>query len=75
MLEILLVLEQHWAANRLGCYGIALLTKTSYNACRFASSQLEWMNEHVVKVCTRSLFGMLASYRVCVCACLCRVCV
>jgi len=55
VLEILLVLEQHWAANRLGCYGIAMLSKTSYNSCRFASSQLEWMNEHVVKVINGSL--------------------
>ena len=50
VLEILLVLEQRWGAQHLSCYGVALLTKTAFNTCKFASSQLEWMNDRVIKV-------------------------
>ena len=48
VLEIMLVLEKHWAVNRLS-YPLALLTPVAYNTLEFAKSQLEWMNEQVAK--------------------------
>ena len=48
VLEIMLVLEKHWAMNRLS-YPLALLTPVAYNTLEFAKSQLEWMNEQVAK--------------------------
>jgi hypothetical protein len=47
---MLLVLEQYWSTHHLACYGIAMLSKTSYHACKYASSQLEWMSDDVIKV-------------------------
>lgn len=48
MLEIILLLEKHWAQNRLS-YTLALLTPVAYNTLEFAKTQLEWMNEQVAK--------------------------
>lgn len=48
VLEIMLVLEKHWAVNRLS-YPLALLTPVAYNTLEFAKSQLEWMNEQVAR--------------------------
>jgi len=44
-----LVLDQFWSNHRLTAYGLAMLSKTSYHTCKFASSQLEWMNEKVIR--------------------------
>ena len=48
VLEIMLLLEKHWAVNRLS-YPLALLSPVAYNTLEFAKSQLEWMNEQVAK--------------------------
>ena len=48
VLEIMLLLEKHWAVHRLS-YPIALLSPVAYNTLEFAKSQLEWMNEQVAK--------------------------
>ena len=48
VLELMLVLEKHWAMNRLS-YPLALLTPVAYHTLEFAKSQLEWMNEQVAK--------------------------
>lgn len=44
VLELLLVLEAAWAAQRPG-YALALLSPVAFNALEFAKSQLEWMAE------------------------------
>lgn len=48
VLEVMLLLEKHWAVNRLS-YPLALLSPVAYNTLEFAKSQLEWMNEQVAK--------------------------
>ena len=48
VLELMLMLEKHWAVNRLS-YPLALLSPVAYNTLEFAKSQLEWMNETVAK--------------------------
>ncbi len=48
VLEVMLLLEKHWAINRLS-YPLALLSPVAYNTLEFAKSQLEWMNEQVAK--------------------------
>ena len=48
ILELLLLLEKHWAQNRLS-YPLAMLTPVAYNTLEFAKTQLEWMNEQVAK--------------------------
>ncbi|GAB4814627.1 hypothetical protein N2152v2_001673 [Parachlorella kessleri] len=50
VLELILLLEGHWAQHRL-TYPLALLSPMAGNMMEFAKSQLEWMNE----VLTRSL--------------------
>ena len=49
VLEILLVLDQHWTQNRLGAYPIVLVTNVAHNTLEFARSQLEWMSDSVSK--------------------------
>ena len=48
VLEVMLLLEKHWAGARLS-YPLALLSPVAYNTLEFAKSQLEWMNEQVAK--------------------------
>lgn len=48
VLELMLLLEKHWAQNRLS-YTLALLAPVAYNTLEFAKTQLEWMNEQVAK--------------------------
>lgn len=48
VLEVMLLLEKHWAVNRLS-YPLALLSPVAYNTLEFAKSQLEWMNEQVAR--------------------------
>ena len=48
MLELVLLLERHWAENGL-TYPLALLTPVAYNALEFAKSQLEWMADGVAR--------------------------
>ena len=49
VLELLLVLDQHWTQSRLGAYPIVLLTNVAYNTLEFARSQLEWMSDAVTR--------------------------
>jgi cleavage and polyadenylation specificity factor subunit 2 len=48
VLELALLLDQHWAFQKLP-YPVVLLTNVSYNTIEFAKSMLEWMSETVMK--------------------------
>eukprot|EP00887_Chlorella_sp_A99_P003905 scaffold11.g3905.t1 len=48
ILELILLLERHWAEHRL-TYPLVFLSPMAYNTLEFAKSQLEWMNEALVK--------------------------
>ena len=46
-LELIMLLEQAWAAQKLGSYNVVLLTSVAYNTLEFAKSQLEWMSDEI----------------------------
>jgi cleavage and polyadenylation specificity factor subunit 2 len=48
VLELALLLDQHWTFQKLP-YPIVLLTNVSYNTIEFAKSMLEWMSDTVMK--------------------------
>lgn len=48
LLELILILENHWAQHKLP-YPIALVGPMVHTTMEFARSQLEWMNEALVK--------------------------
>ncbi|CAN0048792.1 unnamed protein product, partial [Ectocarpus sp. 8 AP-2014] len=58
VLELLVLLNDHWQKHRLGSYKLVLLHNTAFNTCEFAKSQaskpaykeatgLEWMSEDI----------------------------
>eukprot|EP00884_Botryococcus_braunii_P014685 jgi/Botrbrau1/23217/Bobra.0041s0061.1 len=49
LLELLLILEEAWASKSLP-YPLVLLSPVAHTTLRFTRSQLEWMNESVVKL-------------------------
>lgn len=49
LLELLLILEEAWATKSLP-YPLVLLSPVAHTTLRFTRSQLEWMNESVVKL-------------------------
>lgn len=54
VLELLMCIDQYWSYHRLGNYSVALLNNVSYNTVEFAKSQLEWMNDTVMKTFVNS---------------------
>jgi len=46
VLELLVILDQHWAQSRY-TYPLILLTNEAYNTIEFAKIQLEWMSEDI----------------------------
>lgn len=48
VLELALMLDQHWAKNQL-TYPLILLTHTSYHTAHFAKVMLEWMGEDMTR--------------------------
>ncbi|KAH3763735.1 cleavage and polyadenylation specificity factor subunit 2 [Pelomyxa schiedti] len=48
-LELALCLEKHWAHNRFGHFGLALLNYKSFYTLEFAKSQIEWMSDSITK--------------------------
>lgn len=50
VLELLLILERHWRREKGNSnYGLVFLTTMSFRTAEFASHQLEWMSESIVK--------------------------
>eukprot|EP00752_Nemacystus_decipiens_P006443 g5803.t1 len=47
VLELLVLLDEHWQKHRLGTYKLVLLHNTAFNTAEFAKSQLEWMSEEI----------------------------
>eukprot|EP00903_Cladosiphon_okamuranus_P008763 g8395.t1 len=47
VLELLVLLDEHWQKHRLGSYKLVLLHNTAFNTAEFAKSQLEWMSEDI----------------------------
>ncbi|CAN0573704.1 unnamed protein product [Ectocarpus sp. 12 AP-2014] len=39
VLELLVLLNDHWQKHRLGSYKLVLLHNTAFNTCEFAKSQ------------------------------------
>lgn len=64
VLELLLLLERHWAAKGLS-YPIVFLAKTAVSVVTKARAQLEFLSENVQKVCSLwgFLFGLHPSWR------------
>lgn len=48
LLELVLLLERYWSEHRL-TYPLVLLSAMAYSTLEFAKSQLEWMNEALVR--------------------------
>ncbi|KAI9283519.1 beta-lactamase-like protein [Umbelopsis sp. AD052] len=48
VLELALMLDQHWAKNQF-TYPLILLTHTSYHTAHFAKVMLEWMGEDMTR--------------------------
>ncbi len=53
LLELVLLLEEHWDKQKL-MYPLILLTPMAYNVLELASSQLEWMSHHVGQMFERT---------------------
>eukprot|EP00899_Mesostigma_viride_P011881 jgi/Mesvir1/20694/Mv14896-RA.1 len=49
VLELILILEQHWASNQMSRYPLMVLSSVAYNAVEFAKSSLEWMSAAATK--------------------------
>ncbi|CAM9926932.1 unnamed protein product, partial [Sphacelaria rigidula] len=47
VLELLVLLDEHWRKHRLGSYKLVLLHNTAFNTAEFAKSQLEWMSNDI----------------------------
>eukprot|EP00020_Sapocribrum_chincoteaguense_P001940 CAMPEP_0170743512 /NCGR_PEP_ID=MMETSP0437-20130122/7304_1 /TAXON_ID=0 /ORGANISM="Sexangularia sp." /LENGTH=460 /DNA_ID=CAMNT_0011082179 /DNA_START=61 /DNA_END=1439 /DNA_ORIENTATION=- len=50
VLELLLMVEQHWAHYELAHYKVAFYNNVAPNVLEFAKSQLEWMSDAVVRM-------------------------
>lgn len=50
LLELSLVLDQHWDKHKsdLAKYTLVVLTNVAFNTFEFAKSQLEWMNDSIL---------------------------
>jgi len=48
-LEALLILDEHWRANRLGNYQLCFLSPVALNTLEFCQSQLEWMTLQIAQ--------------------------
>lgn len=42
VLELLVLLDEHWQKHRLGGYKLVLLHNTAFNTAEFAKSQVVW---------------------------------
>eukprot|EP01012_Entosiphon_sulcatum_P032704 TRINITY_DN41553_c0_g1_i1.p1 TRINITY_DN41553_c0_g1~~TRINITY_DN41553_c0_g1_i1.p1 ORF type:complete len:799 (+),score=131.41 TRINITY_DN41553_c0_g1_i1:92-2488(+) len=47
MLEVLMLLGQHWETHRITLYSLVVLSNTSTTTIEFARTMLEWMNDNV----------------------------
>jgi cleavage and polyadenylation specificity factor subunit 2 len=54
VLELLLMVEQHWAHHQLSHYTVAFYNNVAPNVLEFAKSQLEWMSDAVVRMLENS---------------------
>lgn len=55
VLELLLLLNDHWQKHRLGSYKLVLLHNTAFNTCEFAKSQASKpAYKEATGVCTRA---------------------
>lgn len=62
VLELVLLLEEHWDKQKLA-YPLALLSPMAYNVLELASSQLEWMSHYVGQMFERTKHNPFAVRR------------
>ncbi len=48
VLEILMIIDQHWNLHKINNYPAAFLAFQSFNTIEFAKSSIEWMSDAIM---------------------------